>query len=149
MTVRPRLPITAFSIANALGSNVAEVAESLRLGRSGLTPVEPSFELEFPTFVGAYTGPRRFLEGALVPWDTAIARLVAKLLSDLGAAVGHAVERWGAGRVGILMGTSTAGATTTEQAYRQFVRRQQLPSSFDYSRQHTFCLLYTSPSPRD
>ena len=138
MTTHLRLPVTAFSIANALGSNVTEVAESLRLGRSGLTPVDPAFELEFPTFVGAYTGPRKFLEGALVPWDTAIARLVAKLVGDLGPAVDHAIERWGGQRVGILMGTSTAGATTTEQAYRHFVRRDALPSSFDYARQHTF-----------
>jgi len=133
-----RLPITAYSIANALGTNADEVAESLRQGRSGLTPVDPAFLLPFSTFVGAYDGPRVPLEGALEPWSTPIAQLVAKLLQDLGPAVGQAVERWGAERVGILMGTSTAGASTTELAYRQFVDSGELPFEFDYAKQHTF-----------
>jgi 3-oxoacyl-[acyl-carrier-protein] synthase-1 len=63
---------------------------------------------------------------------------VAKLVADLGPAVAAARERWGPDRVGVLMGTSTAGATTTELAYRTFVETGRLPFEYDYSRQHTF-----------
>lgn len=135
---RSPLPISAYSIANALGANADEVAASLSAGRSGLTPADPAFELTFDTFVGAYSGPRTELEGDLAPWSTPIARLVAKLVDDLGPAVAVARERWGPDRIGVLMGTSTAGATTTELAYKTFVKTGSLPFEYDYRRQHTF-----------
>jgi len=52
--------------------------------------------------------------------------------------VAKAVERWGAGRVAVILGTSTGGLASTEEAYFQWRSDGTVPDRFDFERQHSF-----------
>ena len=138
--VRP-LPVTGYSNLNALGSSRAEILAALAAGRSGLGP--PAESPGFETAVGAVTAALPELPAALAPWSTRLARMVAALLADLDEPLRRARERWPAERIGVVLGTSTAGVNATENAYQEYVAHGTLPFDYDFRRQHTFgALLY-------
>jgi 3-oxoacyl-[acyl-carrier-protein] synthase-1 len=135
---RPRAapPITAFATANALGMDARAVAGALREGRTGLTPCR--FDVPFQTWTGALPDELPALPARLQAYDTRLARMALHLLDGVASAVSAAVRRWGADRVAIVVGTSTAGILETERAYAEWAERGRLPERFDFERQHTF-----------
>ncbi len=133
--VRP-LPITGYSNLNALGSTRAEILDALATGRTGLGP--PAIDLPFETAAGSVTARLPELEGDLARWSTRIARMAAHLVRDLDEPLRETRARWRPERIAVLLGTSTAGAETTEHAYREYVERGALPDEYDFRRQHTY-----------
>ena len=113
--------------------------EALRDERSGLKPCD--FEsVELATWIGEVPGVDAVqLPAHLSRFDCRNNRLVQMGLQADGFAgqVGAAVARHGADRVGVFLGTSTAGILQTELAYR---RRDPetgaLPADFDYGGSH-------------
>ncbi len=130
------LPVTGYANLNALGSSRTEILKALRAGRSGLGA--PSLPLDFETCVGEVRRELPALPKQLAPWDTRIARMAAQLIEQLEQPLQAARGRWPADRIAVILGTSTGGARTTEQAYRQYVERGSLPHGYDFRRQHTF-----------
>lgn len=135
MSLMP-LPITGFNLCNSLGSNRQQVRDALYEGRHGLTP--NTFEVPFETVVGALNVELPELPEAAKPWSTRSAQIAALLLADLEPQLAAMRARWPADRIGILMGTSTAGADVTEAAYRDFVHTGSLPEGYDLWRHHTY-----------
>ena len=133
--VRP-LPVTAYANLNALGGTRAEILAALVEGRSGLRPLvgDPGIE----TAVGAVTCALPGLPADLARWSTRLSRMAAALIEQLDEPLRRARERWRPERIAVLLGTSTAGALTTEHAYRQYVATGHLPADYDFRRQHTF-----------
>jgi 3-oxoacyl-[acyl-carrier-protein] synthase-1 len=127
-------PITAYSITNALGAETRQVLQGLEAGVTGLT--RPSLELPFETMCGALPADLPTLPAALQAYDSRQARVLAHLLDGIRGPLSAAVHRWGAGRVGVALGTSTAGIAETEKAYQEFLARGASPSSFTFERQH-------------
>lgn len=130
------LRVTGYSLCTPLGVERDTVIKQLREGRSGLT--SPPFDLPFETVVGRVRAPLCELPQRLSAWDTRPARMAATLVASLEPALLDARRRWSAGRIGILLGTSTAGAEATESAYRHFVEQGRLPEHYDFSKQHTY-----------
>lgn len=130
------LALTGISALNALGSGRSEIVAALREGRSGLAPA--SAPLPFETAVGAVRTPLGELTGPLGPWDTRLARMLLHLVEQLEDPLRRARERWRPERIGVFLGTSTAGAATTESAYAEFIAHGALPAGYDYEKQHTF-----------
>jgi 3-oxoacyl-[acyl-carrier-protein] synthase-1 len=64
--------------------------------------------------------------------------MTAALLDQLQAPLRVARSRYASERIGVLLGTSTAGAEATEAAYRSFVENGSLPAGYDFRRQHTY-----------
>lgn len=133
------LHISHVSIVNALGAGRAAVAAALRDARSGLAPC--AFETAaVDTFVGQVAA----LEDApvrseLSDYDCRNNRLaqLALELDGFSAAVGAAVQRYGAGRIGVFMATSTSGMLETELAYRRLdAHSGALPADFRYAERH-------------
>jgi 3-oxoacyl-[acyl-carrier-protein] synthase-1 len=135
MSLMP-LPITGFNLCNSLGANRAEVRDALFEGRHGLTP--NTLDLPFETVVGALDVALPELPAEVQPWSTRSARVAALLLGDLERPLRSMRERWRPERIGILMGTSTAGADVTEAAYGEFVQKGSLPEGYDLWRHHTY-----------
>lgn len=135
--LRP-LPVTGYSILSALGGNRADHLAALAAGRTGLAPPPPAFALPFKTSVGAVPIDLPELTGALAPWSTRLARMIQHLLHDLDEPLRRARARHRPERIGILLGTSTAGAESTERAYQAFVATGAFPDRYDFLRQHTF-----------
>jgi 3-oxoacyl-[acyl-carrier-protein] synthase-1 len=130
------LPITGYSVLSALGGTREEHLDALAHGRSGLGPAP--FALPFTTAVGAVRCELPELTGALTPWATRMARMLAHLVQQLDEPLRRARARWQPDRIGVLLGTSTAGAESTERAYREFVQVGRFPGGYDFLKQHTF-----------
>ncbi len=132
----PPLPITGYVALHALGATRAEILAALASGRSGLA--RPDRPLAFETVTGAVTCDLPELDRALKPWSTRIARMAAHLVAQLDEPLRRARSRWRPERIGVILGTSTAGAETTERAYREYIESGVLPADYDFRRQHTF-----------
>ncbi len=136
------LPVTACAVASDCGVGSRSLLDALRDGRTRLRPPR-LFEAGFPAFTGevdaALLPP---LPGHLARFDTRNARLALAALDDaddgLRAAVLRARERYGADRVGVILGTSTSGIYETENAYRSLAETGRLPPRYDFVHQHAW-----------
>jgi 3-oxoacyl-[acyl-carrier-protein] synthase I len=132
------LPISAFSIVTALGDGEAAHAAALRAGTSGLKPRQ--FET---AALNAWLGVVDALDdlpitGGLARYDCRNNRLAALALRSDGfaARVREASARWGAARVGVIVGTSTSGILQSELAYRERAGDGALPAWLHYAETH-------------
>ncbi len=136
--MRP-LSISRFTATSCIGRGLGETVASLRAERSGLGPC--TFEtVRLETYVGEVPGvDEQSLPRALARFDCRNHRLAQLGLRQDGfiETVRESAGRWGPGRIGLILGTSTSGMLATELAYR---RRDPasgaLPSDFDYAATH-------------
>jgi 3-oxoacyl-[acyl-carrier-protein] synthase-1 len=108
------------------------VRDALYDGRCGLGP--SPIALPFETVVGAVRGSAG-ASASLAPWSTRTAHRSAPA-DDPRQPAGPAGA--GGDRIAILLGTSTAGADVTENAYRHFLADGALPRDYDLFRHHTY-----------
>lgn len=133
------LAITHFTMTSCLGHGLAATSAALRAGRSGLKPCD--FEtVDIDTWIGEVEGLDAVqLRGDLSRFDCRNNRLALLGLQQDGfeSAVVEAIRQHGADRVGVFIGTSTAGILQTELAYRQRdPTTGALPASFRYAETH-------------
>lgn len=130
------IAISGFSLCNALGGTRDEIRAALQSGQSGLAPT--TVDVPFSTWTGAVTTPLPALPDALRAWDTRTAQIAYHLLQQLEEPLAAMRKRWKPERIAIILGTSTAGADKTEQAYRVFVSDGAMPVDYDLWRHHTY-----------
>jgi 3-oxoacyl-[acyl-carrier-protein] synthase-1 len=138
IAMRPLL-LKKFTATSCIGKGVRATFESLLEQRSGLTSCK--FEtVDIKTHIGEVAGvDEEQLPERLRQFDCRNNRLAELGLKQDGflEAVEQAVERWGRRRVGVILGTSTAGILQTELAYRERdPLTGALPSSFEYGTTH-------------
>jgi 3-oxoacyl-[acyl-carrier-protein] synthase-1 len=134
---------TAMSAVSALGNGLEATAAALLARRSGLRANDfPGME---PTgYIGRVAGIEAIeLPGPLADYACRNNRLAyeAARADGFAEAVAGARERYGADRVGVLIGTSTSGIEELEQAYRGRDAAGQLPTRFRFRETHD---LYSS-----
>ncbi|MFO0707144.1 MAG: beta-ketoacyl-[acyl-carrier-protein] synthase family protein [Nitrospira sp.] len=115
------LTLTAYTLVTANGRGVGPVLRALRERRSGLRPCDFG-DARLKTYIGRVDGLEEFSLGAgLERFDCRNNRLAWLGLQQDGflVAVAEAVQRYGADRIAVIMGTSTSGILETEQAYRR------------------------------
>jgi 3-oxoacyl-[acyl-carrier-protein] synthase-1 len=126
--MRP-LPISAYTVTSALGAGRAAHARALLAGTTGLrrTPFDTN---TLDCWLGEVREFDRPLAGELAAMDCRNNRLAEFALAQDGfeEAVAASVRRHGARRIGVFLGTSTAGVHSTELAYR--ARGDELPEWF-------------------
>jgi 3-oxoacyl-[acyl-carrier-protein] synthase-1 len=128
--------VTAYAAVNALGTSTRKVIAALDAGCSGLRACPLDVPFVAPT--GVMADPLPALSARLADHDSRTARLAVAGLVEILPAVARAVARRGAGRVALVVGTTTAGLGRTEQAYGIFRRTGALPDDYDVHRQHSF-----------
>jgi 3-oxoacyl-[acyl-carrier-protein] synthase-1 len=138
------LLLSAYTLTTCLGRGLAATLASLHEGSSGLAPC--AFEtVELETWVGevAKVDEQRLPE-TLAHYDCRNNRLAQISLEADGFAerVRVATARYGRRRIGVFLGTSTAGILQTELAYRRRdLESGGLPDDFIYrSTQNPFSL---------
>jgi 3-oxoacyl-[acyl-carrier-protein] synthase I len=136
--MRPLL-LKRFTATSCIGSGVAATLETLLEQRSGLAICE--FEtVEIETHIGEVAGVDEVrLPRELHKFECRNNRLAELALQQDGffEAVQEAASRWGRRRMGVFLGTSTAGILQTELAYRERDPLSgALPSSFEYGSTH-------------
>ena len=126
----PALSITAFTATSALGQGLDAHRAALGAGRSGLKPNDFSSE-PLACWIGRVEG----IEAAALPeplatWDCRNNRLAWLGLNqdDFVGAVRVARERYGADRIALVLGTSTASIGATEEAYRRLDADGRIPA---------------------
>jgi len=122
-------PVTSWSAINALGSSTKDFIEGLRRGQPAFSPV-PS-ETPFEALCGAVDANLGPLPKALAEYDSRNSRFVYHGLLELEEPLAKARERWGAARIGICAGSSTAAMDSIEMAYFHHAENGSLPSGFD------------------
>jgi 3-oxoacyl-[acyl-carrier-protein] synthase I len=136
--MRP-LALSCFSLVTSLGIGATATMMALRHGRSGLAPNRFA-SAPLATYVGTVDeADDRPVTDDDARFDCRNNRIAAMALEadGFGAAVAAARERYGADRIGVFVGTSTAGILQTEMAYRcRNGDAGRLPDDFDYARTH-------------
>ena len=133
------LLLSSYTATTSLGQGLAATLSSLREGRSSLQPC--NFEtVQLDTWIGEVaTVDSQKLPKSLAHYDCRNNRLAQFGLETDGFAdsVRSAITRYGSDRVGIFLGTSTAGILQTELAYRQRDPVSgALPDDFNYRTTH-------------
>jgi 3-oxoacyl-[acyl-carrier-protein] synthase-1 len=136
--MRPLL-LESFTATSCIGLGLAQTFESLHAQRSGLRGCQ--FEtVDINTHIGEVPGVDAVgLPAELSRFDCRNNRLAELALRQDGflEAVLRATGRWSRRRIGVFIGTSTAGILQTELAYRERDRvTGALPPSFEYSATH-------------
>jgi len=129
-----KLYLNECGIVCALGGSLAEVRARLLAGDSGVLPTEawsPGRELALGRVTGALPDP------ALLPLAERSRnnQLTLAALAQIRPAVDAAIARYGAHRVGIVIGTSTSGVSETEAAIAAHAAGGALPAAFHYAQQ--------------
>jgi 3-oxoacyl-[acyl-carrier-protein] synthase-1 len=135
------LRIPAYTMTSCLGRGVEPTVSALTAHRGGLARCD--FEtVDLDTWIGAVDGvDDERLAAPLARFDCRNNRLAQIGLAQDGFAdaVRAAIERHGADRIGVFLGTSTAGILQTELAYREHAAAGgdgPLPSWFRYAETH-------------
>jgi 3-oxoacyl-[acyl-carrier-protein] synthase-1 len=133
------ISLCAYTMTSCLGAGLEASRRALREGRTGLAPLD--FEtVPLDTYAGEIEGVDDVrLPARLAGFDCRNNRAAELGLAQDGFAdaVEASKREHGADRIGVFIGTSTAGILHTELAYR---RRDPangaLPADFDYRRTH-------------
>jgi 3-oxoacyl-[acyl-carrier-protein] synthase-1 len=114
----PPVHISAYTATSALGAGKAALSDGALREHSGLRPNDWGRQ-PLATWVGQVRGLEVALPPALRSWDCRNNRLAWQglLADDFLLAVEQAVQRHGAERVGVVVGTSTSSIGATEEAY--------------------------------
>jgi 3-oxoacyl-[acyl-carrier-protein] synthase-1 len=131
--------LAQYTATSCIGQGLAPTLAALAEHRSGLKSCE--FEtVKIDTHIGEVAGvDAQRLPESLQIFNCRNNRLAELALQQDGffEAVGAAAARWGRRRVGVFIGTSTAGIMQTELAYRaRDPLSGALPSSFEYGTTH-------------
>jgi len=133
------LLLKTYTATSCIGMGVAATLQTLLERRSGLSIC--NFEtVDIDTHIGEVAGvDAARLPAELSKFECRNNRLAELALHQDGffEAVQQAAERWGRRRVGVFLGTSTAGILQTELAYRERDPVSgALPASFEYGTTH-------------
>ncbi len=117
----------ALGMVNALGGDVASIVGALARGEApGMGPITTRTGT---AFAGSVKAPLDVAPPAsLAHYDCRNNRLLLAALAQIRPAIEAARERFGAGRIGVVLGTSTSGISAAEMTFTQ----SDAASTFDY-----------------
>ncbi|MDO9236683.1 MAG: beta-ketoacyl synthase N-terminal-like domain-containing protein, partial [Aquabacterium sp.] len=130
--------ITAYQCVSAAGDDVEALYNSLIANQSCLKPLR-LFDIPFKTVVGEITSPLPPIRSSLKAYDCRNAALALKALNqgEFRADVERAIAKYGALRVGVVLGTSTSGIYDSENAYAYFLNNGTMPNAFHFLQTQT------------
>src|SRR5258705_206644 len=105
---RPPCRLAALGQVSALGRDRSEIHARLVAGDSGLS-LRDDFVRDRSLWLGAVRDPLPAIPGALARFACRNNQLALAALESIGAEVAAAISRFGAERVGVVVGTSTSG----------------------------------------
>jgi 3-oxoacyl-[acyl-carrier-protein] synthase-1 len=136
------IPITACSVSCASGIGTQHLYASLISGQTCLqTP--RLISTEFTAYTGEIADKLLpTLDPELQTYSTRNTQIALATLNHpqdaLRSAIHNAVARYGADRIGVVIGTSTSGIYETENCYFDIEKNHQVPDYFNFSTQHVW-----------
>ena len=127
----PPVYLHALGMINALGSDVDSIARALAASHSpGMGPMRCN---NGDAFVGRVMQALDIAPpDALARFDCSNNRMLLAALAQIRPEIEAARERYGAARIGIVLGTSTSGVRAGEEAFAHRAKTDALPANFDY-----------------
>jgi 3-oxoacyl-[acyl-carrier-protein] synthase-1 len=130
-----RFFLNELGIVCALGADKARVYAAMMTGDQSGMSMTDAFSPGAPCIVGAVDAPLAPLPEALAVLDCRNNRLLRAAADQIHGAVQRAVERLGARRVGVVIGTSTSGIAEGERAIAHWRRDGRVHATYDYRHQ--------------
>jgi 3-oxoacyl-[acyl-carrier-protein] synthase-1 len=121
----------ALGMVNALGDSVDTIAAALAAGHApGMTTLATGIG---DAFVGRVIAALDIAPPAsLEPYDCRNNRLLLAALAQIAPHIEAARERYGADRIGVVLGTSTSGIDAAEAAFAHRAQAGAMPAGFVY-----------------
>lgn len=132
------LGVESHVLVHAAGTGCDLLWQALQGGRRSLRSNDLAW-CDLPCWIGAVPGVDSVaLPDTLRCWDTRAHRLAWMALADsqFRLAVSAAADRVGSQRIGLIVGTSTSGIRSTEQAYATRVADGHWPASWSFRHMH-------------
>lgn len=127
------LYLNDLGIVCALGSGKAEILTAWLSGQRPKAAPVPWLDVDIPAF-SLQTEPPP-LPQSLKRYNCRNNRILLAALGQIETSVRNMVERYGADRISLVLGTSTSGIAEGEQAIGVLRTTGQLPSSYHYKQQ--------------
>jgi 3-oxoacyl-[acyl-carrier-protein] synthase-1 len=127
--------VQALGIISALGDGLEPTRRALFAGETSGMRVESGWLPNAPACVGRVMGELAPLPAPLAEHDCRNNRLLAAAAAQIRPAIDAALSRHGAQRVAIVIGTSTSGIASGEDAMAAKIRDGAFPAGFSYKQQ--------------
>ncbi|WP_445679395.1 beta-ketoacyl-[acyl-carrier-protein] synthase family protein [Radicibacter daui] len=129
------LYLQALGIVSALGIGKDETVAALQGLRPSSMAARPGYLPEREVVVGEVPGTLEALPAGMDAHDTRTNRLLWAAARQIRPEIEAALGRYGAGRIGVVLGTSTSGIEEGTAAYAHYLQDGRLPDGFVYRRQ--------------
>lgn len=126
--------LNALGLLCALGQGKQAVASALFAGDASGMRAEPGWVAERELTVGAVRGALPALPDLALPPSRNNQLLLAAAL-QIEAPLRAAIARYGASRVGVVLGTSTSGIDEASQSIAHYYNQGALPAHYHYAQQ--------------
>lgn len=133
----PRGPVylNALGLVNAMGRGREAVFANLLRGEApGMQP-QSDWIPERSVHVGTVVDELPAWPGHLAAFHSRNNRLLAAAANEIAAPLAAARDRFGADRIGVVLGSSTSGIAEGEAAVAAYARTGSVPPGFDYRQQ--------------
>lgn len=133
MTNKTDVYLNHVGVVCALGYGLDELKKNLTLDGADtlMTWTDEYGTASVP--VGKYTGPLPEIPFVDTRWHSRNNQLALAAYEQIQEQVNQALEQYGAGRVGVVIGTSTSGIGDAEEAIRHYVEHDMLPDNYHYA----------------
>ena len=127
--------LQALGILNALGNDLASVRRGLYAGSTAGMQVRQDFIPGRNVHVGAVDADLPEIEPRWAAYNSRNNQMLCAAIGQIRPQVEAAIGRYGAARVGIVLGTGTSGIAEGERAYAGYLHAGAFPAGFDYRQQ--------------
>ncbi|WP_290702702.1 beta-ketoacyl-ACP synthase [Amphritea sp.] len=129
-----RCYLNAMAMLSAMGDSPGQACDLLRSGQPGLTLTDQfSPGQQFP--LGLYDGELPEIPFSELKWQSRNNRFALAALYQIRSEIDVAVKRYGANRIGVIVGTSTSGIGDSEGFLNQRAVTGQVSGEYDYGLQ--------------
>jgi len=129
--------LAALGLINALGESIDEVAERLFRGDIGRLREHHLRTTGASVPIGQVHRLADALPAPLQAFDCRNHRLAYAAYLQIAEPLAALRRQFGPDRIGVVLGSSTAGLDATEEAYEIWDRTGELPARFNYRKQHS------------
>ena len=127
--------LNALGVICALGRGQEHVSRSLFAGDCSGMRAESGWVPERVLPVGSVHGELATIPTELGQQSSRNNQLLLEAALQIEGEIRQAIHRYGASRVGVVLGTSTSGIDEASRGIAQYLRDQHFPSDYDYQQQ--------------
>ena len=132
--ISSRCYLNALGMLCSAGDSAATVRQTLLSGQTNLS-MSDAFSTGQLLPLGLYQGDLPSVPLPDKKWQSRNNQFALAALNQISTDVANSIDRYGALRVAVIIGTSTSGIAESESAVRQWVQTGVVPSQYDYGLQ--------------